>query len=151
MMDDLLSGCRRIEWGRLVNHTTIITWSTCLQNSCNKNQQICGAIIDDTTNNFQFFNDTYNVQWFRCILGRAWGAIRSLRCLVIVEEWPIEFWSGGGWRVIETKHTVALLIEGVALQPLWGIIAVEVGKQSTTIADEIGHVFADLLSINLRG
>ena len=33
----------------------------------------------------------------------------------------------------------------------WGIIAVVVGKQSTTIADGIGHVFADLLSINLRG
>ena len=46
---------------------------------------------------------------------------------------------------------MALLIEGVALQPLGGIIAVEVGKQSTTIADEIGRVFADLLSINLRG
>ena len=40
---------------------------------------------------------------------------------------------------------------GVALKSCWGIIAVVVGKQSTTIADEIGHVFADLLSINLRG
>ena len=36
----------------------------------------------------------------------------------------------------------------IALQLLGGIIAVVVGKQSRTIADEIGHVFADLLSIN---
>ena len=39
----------------------------------------------------------------------------------------------------------------IALQLLGGIIAVVVGKQSRTIADEIGHVFADLLSINVRG
>ena len=33
----------------------------------------------------------------------------------------------------------------------WGCHCSSSGKQSTTIADGIGHVFADLLSINLRG
>ena len=74
-MDDLLSGCRRIDWGRLGNHTTIVAWSTCLQNSCNKNQQICGVNIERYDIKLQLLNDIYNVQWFRCMLSRLWGAI----------------------------------------------------------------------------
>ena len=34
---------------------------------------------------------------------------------------------------------------------IWGIIAVVLGKQSKTTADGIGRVFADLLSIDVKG
>ena len=64
-----------IDWGRLGSSTASRTWSTCLQILCNKNLQICGAVIGCVGAIIQSINAICNIQWFRCMLGRLWGAI----------------------------------------------------------------------------
>ena len=62
-----------------------------------------------------------------------------------------QFLIGWGMYELSRQNVPWLYSNRNCIAAAWGMIAVVVGKQSTTIADEIGHVFADLLSINLRG
>ena len=55
------------------------------------------------------------------------------------------------YELFLNKKCRGFVLRGIIFSCLGVAIAVVVGKQSTTIADEIGHVLADLLSINLRG
>ena len=42
---------------------------------CNNNRHICGVIIERVGACIQSFNANCNIQWFRCMLDRLWGAI----------------------------------------------------------------------------
>jgi len=147
----VVGGCRRIDWGRLGYHTSIKTCSTCRQFLCNKNLQICGAVIARVDACIQSFNAIYNAKRFRCMLGRARGAIGVFEMLIYrvgVANRIFISW-GGGWIIIQILLWLCFKRDYIAT--IWGIFALELGKQSKTTADGIGRVFADLLSVDAKG
>ena len=62
---------------------------------------------------------------------------RSLSCLVIVHDWPIDFSLVEGVSKLFDKYCRGFVSRGIILQPLGEIMVVVFGKQSTTIAEGI--------------
>ena len=66
-------------------------------------------------------------------------------------EWPIEFLLVEEVGELLYKYCCGFVSKGITLQPLGDIFALVLSKQSKTSADGIGRVFADLLSIDVKG
>ena len=101
------------------------TWSTCLRNLCNNNRHICGVIIERVGACIQSFNANCNIQWFRCMLDRLWGAIGVFEVLiycVVVASRIFNRW--GDWWIIRQILSWLCFKEGLFCNNLVYAIAV---------------------------
>ena len=95
----------------------------------------------------QSFNAICNAKWFRCMLGQA-RECNVVSEMLIYRVWLVDWFFiswGDEWIIIQILPWLCFKRDYIAT--IWGIIAVVLGKQSKTTADEIGRVFADLLPI----